>query len=213
MVKIYDMASHLASGQLYRVIPNVYAMVIADKYDRAMLFCRYQEFYESPFDNIRGKYFTLEEYMRQYTKHYNADMFTYPSDWEGYNIPSHVLSKAVERFENDTYYDMLMQDVYYTCKEDCNDKFYLIGTDKVDSLVMKHELAHALWYVNKKYKTSAQRLVNAIPKEDYAKLYMKIKKMGYADDVIDDEIQAYMSTTWRNKYADKFKKHFNKHLN
>ena len=140
-------------------------------------------------------------------------MFTYPSDWEGYNIPSHVLSKAVERFENDTYYDMLMQDVYYTCKEDCNDKFYLIGTDKVDSLVMKHELAHALWYVNKKYKTSAQRLVNAIPKEDYAKLYMKIKKMGYADDVIDDEIQAYMSTTWRNKYADKFKKHFNKHLN
>lgn len=213
MTKIYDIACTLVVGQLYRVRPKVYALVIADKYDRAMFFCKYQEFYESPFDNIRGKYFTLEEYMRQYAKYYDEDIFAYPRDWEGYNIPSHVLSKAVDTFQGDSDSDRLMEEIYMVCEADAGSKFYLMGTDTTNSIVMKHELAHALWYVDSKYRKSAQRLVNAIPKEDYAKLYNKLYKMGYADEVIDDEIQAYMSTTWRNKYSDKFKNNFNKHLN
>lgn len=34
--------------KIKEVKPNVFAVVVKDKYDRAMLFCRAQEYYESP---------------------------------------------------------------------------------------------------------------------------------------------------------------------
>lgn len=59
---------------------------IKDKYDLAMTFLRAQEWYESP--KFHHKLFTLEEYMRWYSKAYGKGAFTYPKDWSGFNVPS-----------------------------------------------------------------------------------------------------------------------------
>jgi hypothetical protein len=214
MVKIFDIASSLVVGNLYRVIPNVYALEIADKYDRAMLFCKYQEFYESPMTHIRGKYFTLEEFMRAYKDYRKEECFTYPQDWEGYNIPSEVLDKAVDTFQNDSDNDRMMEQVYMICEADSGGRFYLIGVDNIQSATYKHEMAHALWYTDKKYKTKTKRLLKKIDRELYGRFEKKLLKMGYPEIVHEDEIQAYLCHGWRTPHHSQvFRDNLNYFLN
>ena len=67
-----------------------------------MSFVRMQEFYESP--KFKGKYFTLEQYMDYWSKEFGKGSFTYPSVWDGFNIPGKVLSDWWDRFDNDRRY-------------------------------------------------------------------------------------------------------------
>jgi len=214
LTKIFDIASSLVHGNLYRVIPNVYALEIADKYDRAMFFCKYQEFYESPMPHIRGKYFTLEEFMRAYKVYRNEDVFTYPQDWEGYNIPSDILDRAVDVFQNDSDSDRMMEQIYMLCEADSGGKFYLIGVDNIESATYKHEMAHALWYTDKKYKTKTKRLLRKIDRELYGRFEKKLLKMGYPEIVHEDEIQAYLCHGWRvPHHSQVFRDNLNHFLN
>ncbi len=61
---------------------------------------------------------------------------------------------------------------------------------------MNHEIAHGLYYTSKQYKINCDNLISNIKPAHYDKLRKKIIKMGYIDDkkIIDDEIQAFMST-------------------
>ena len=59
-----------------------------------MHFLRAQEFYESPFPEFKGKNFNLIDYMEKYAKAYGDNVFTYPGDWCGFNIPSNVLKEC-----------------------------------------------------------------------------------------------------------------------
>jgi hypothetical protein len=61
---------------------------------------------------------------------------------------------------------------------------------------MDHEIAHGLYFTNKKYKRSCDILVSEIKKKDYNSIRKALIKMGYTDDrkIIDDEIQAFFST-------------------
>ena len=194
--------SKLMKGSVKEILPFIYGVSVLDKYDRAMLFCRYQEFYESPFKNIRGKYFTLEEFMKTYVTKNKLDCFTYTKDWSGYNIPCNEVQKANHMFSKETEYDVIMNDIYFYCAIDSQNKnngtrhdWYLIGYGKDDS-VLSHEIAHGLYFTNKKYKKEMNSLISKIKKTDYNFIKKKLIKMGYADDkkIIDDEVQAYMST-------------------
>ena len=71
---------------LQEVKPNVFVVLLEDNYNLPMLFCRVQEFYESPNEDFRNKKFSIWEYMEWYSKS-NKGSFTYPSDWAGFNIP------------------------------------------------------------------------------------------------------------------------------
>jgi len=193
----------LVKAEVKRLYPNVYGVKVDDAYDRAMLFCRYQEFYESPFKQIRGKYFTLEEYMRLYTKENKKNFFTYPYDWSGYNIPSNVLEKAVNLFYKENPYDEIMNSIEIYCSNsamDTNDgkrtKWYLIGYGPENDSILAHEIAHAFYYTNKKYKVEMDNAVAKIQKNDYNSIKKELIKMGYVDDkkIIDDEIQDFVST-------------------
>jgi hypothetical protein len=53
---------------------------------------RAQEYYESPFKQIKGKEFTIIKFMELYSKRFGENAFTYTTDWAGFNIPSKVLS-------------------------------------------------------------------------------------------------------------------------
>lgn len=212
MIRVYDIASNLVRGTLYLVADGIFVLEIPDMYDRAMFFCKYQEFYESPMEHIRGKYFTLEEFMKAYKDYREDDCFTYPKDWHGFNIPSNVLAKAVDTFQGDSDNDRLMEQVYMVCSSQFGN-FYLIGVDSIKSATYKHEMAHALWYLNKKYKASVRKLMKQIDKELYERLVKKIMKMGYPIDVAEDEIQAYLCHGWKVPYhTEKFRKNLEKFL-
>jgi hypothetical protein len=194
----------LVKGTVKEIHPKIFCVTIDDDYDRAMLFCRYQEFYESPYKQFRGKYFTLTEYMRYYKNHRKEKVFTYPYDWVGYNIPSKIVSKALLTFSKGqwTEYDEIMSNIWDSCENYLlqfykpKTKWYLIGASNKDIQTMNHEIAHGLYYTDKDYKKSCEKLLSRIKGRDYSFLKKSLLKIGYVDDdeIINDEIQAFMST-------------------
>lgn len=193
----------LVKGVVKEVSPRIYCAIIDDDYDRAMLFCRYQEYYESPNKKFRGKYFSWEEYMRFYKDFWKKDTFTYPIDWSGYNIPSNILDGGVDAFYKETEYDKVMNDIYFYCEIDSQNKnkgtrcdWYLIGASSKDTKTMDHEIAHGLYFTNKEYKMRMLYQLSLIPKKIMDKIDKKLIKMGYANDrkILDDEAQAFLST-------------------
>lgn len=211
----------LVKGIVKEVAPKVYCAFVDDNYDRAMLFCRYQEFYESPYKKFRGKPFTWMEYMRHYKIAWKKDVFTYPEDWSGYNIPCNVLQKANHIFCYDTEYDKVMNDIYFYCAIDSQNKnndtrtdWYLIGASSKDKGTMNHEIAHGLYFTNKEYKLRMLYQLSLIPKKVMDKIDKKLIKMGYVNDrkILDDEAQAFLSTGLYNgldtKEIEKYEKPF-----
>lgn len=190
-------------GEVKEIRPQIFAVVVKDMYQRAMLFCRYQEFYESPYSEIRGKFFTWEKFMMIYRTRRKENVFTYPYDWSGYNIPSTVIEKAIDKFERDSGpYDEVMKKIWYHCEnyplkfEKPRKKWYLIGADTFKSNTMDHEIAHGLYYTNKEYKKNCDYLTSNIKPTHYERIRKKLVSMGYVNEkkIIYDEIQAYLST-------------------
>ncbi len=218
----------LVKGVVKEINPKIYCVLVDDNYDRAMLFCRYQEFYESPYKQFRNKYFTWAQYMRFYKDHWKKDTFTYPIDWSGYNIPSDVVQRASHMFCKETEYDDVMNDIYFHCAVDSFTKndhrktdWYLIGASSKDLKTLDHEIAHGLYYTNEEYRKSVKALIKNIKPTHYEKLKKKLIKMGYVNDkkIIEDEIQAFMSTGLYNgldtkelkKYEQVFVQNFKKY--
>lgn len=174
--------SSLISGYVRQVFNNIFAVVITNRYDRGMLFARYQEFYESPYSQLKGKVLPLEHFMKIYTKKKGNDSFTYPSDWGGYNIPSNVLKSAIDKYQlydrND--YDFLMDRIYTHCEYMCkSNKFYVIGVDNEYSSTMRHEVAHGLCKTNRDYKKKVKTLISGIPKRSYNLMKKVLLMMKY----------------------------------
>lgn len=205
-------SNFLVKGEVREIKPFIFAIIIKNQYDRSSLFCRYQEFYESPYPQIRGNHFTIEEYMKLYTDTNKKPHFTYPSDWTGYNIPSNILLGARTTFGSPrSQYDQTMSDIIDYCERESRiqnkgeqHSWYLIGVDKLKSSIMNHEIAHGFYYTNPQYKVEMDYLIDDLNKKDYECFKKVLVKSGYLDDkiIIDDEIQAYMSTGKHNKWSE-----------
>ena len=188
--------------EIKEIIPRVYAVKVEDGYQRAMLFLRSQEHYESAFPEIKGHHFDIFSFMEIYRKWKGLEYFSYPDDWTGFNVPSHVVESCTNYVLDarnglfPTPYDYIMSDIINSVKGGLKKekKYYLIGVDKFDGRTMQHELAHGLYYVNDSYKKSADVLVSNMPSRIVEELSNIILEMGYCEEVIVDEIQAYMST-------------------
>jgi hypothetical protein len=159
--------------------------------------------------------------MRYYKDHWKKDTFTYPIDWSGYNIPSSVLEKGVDIFYKETEYDEIMNDIFFYCGIDSQNKnngkrtdWYLIGASSKDLKTMDHEIAHGLYFTNKSYQIRMKTLLHLIPTKVRNKINNKLIKMGYVDDkkILDDEAQAFLSTGLYNgletKEIKKYEKDF-----
>lgn len=179
--------------KIKEVKPNIFAVIVKDSYDRAMLFCRVQEYYESPNKKFRGKDFSIWDYMKWYSSEYGKG-FSYASDWSGFNIPVDVLRECYEHCEMETPYD---EDMYLILCEierrmDDKKKAYIIGAGDTEGWTFQHEVCHGLWYTNAAYKKEAKNVLKTIDVNDYTIFKNNLLKMGYTDKVIDDEIQAYL---------------------
>lgn len=220
---------------LHRITDKLYCVEMPCAYDLAMLFVRYQEYYESPNPNVKDKAFDLVEYMRWYattnTRRYitkSHKSFSYPIDFCGFNIPSYAITDILihEEYKGQlNIYDDLMYDIYVRIAKDMETqyfsdpdfKFYLIGTPKMKSSTLKHEIAHGLFYLDDAYRDECLMLIKKHLDKDQIKEFKKVlKEYHYSSSVMLDEIQAYTST---GEYVDEFPsvnmepftKHFNKY--
>ncbi len=188
------------NSELIRLTDNIYFLKFKSEYDAAMCFLRYQEYYESTEPQFYRKSFTILDFMNWYSKNKSYhNVFTYPNDWAGFNIPSYVLDHLECSIADFNMYDKFMYDIRNKIKtelinENKEEKFYLIGCSDLHDLIVKHELAHGLYYTNKEYFNAMQKLNDSIPLKIKNHLTSILSGMMYNQSVIMDEIQAYLST-------------------
>ena len=184
--------------RIEEVRPNVFAVIVKDHYHRAMLFLRVQEYYESPNPEFRGKSFNIWDYIEWYSRR-NKDVFTYAFDWGGFNIPLEVAYQCYDTLTDSyTSYDEVMENIIHQIYELNRDgsNGYIIGAPSTDDDTFEHEVCHGLYATNKQYRELVDEVTIAIPLKDYQKFRNNLFKMGYNGIVIDDEIQAYLSTNY-----------------
>ena len=160
--------------------------VYADSQDElGNTFIRFQEFYESPNPDFKSKIFTVGQVRHWYSINYGGD--TYHHDWSGFNFPSKVLLPFKHGlFDPLTPEEQSLINLFKYRHDD----FYIIGAQ--DKSVLRHELAHALYASNNKYATSVNNLCLQF-KKDLSKTKKYIKDKGYHEDVLNDELQAYIT--------------------
>jgi hypothetical protein len=188
----------LSQIQLFEMYPKIFAVVIKDDRLRARVFMRYQEFYESDSDTFRGKGFKWKDFVKFYKEKTKNKIFTYHKDWAGYNIPCNSIESCIALIPDLNFYDLIMFSVVDTIKNIVgDDDYYLIGIDQSngeDPSLIYHEVAHGLWFSSSEYKYQQKNNIEDMNPSVRDQLSKKISGMGYGQNVIDDEIQAYLST-------------------
>lgn len=163
----------------------IFHFTFPDRYQLAATFLRFQEHYESP--RFRGKVFSWEDFMDWYAA--TRGNFTYTSDWSGFNVPSSVFAPFLAGdFDPLTRKERALLDRVRRIRG----RFYIIGTSDGDDIGTKtHECVHGLFHVMPDY---ANDVVAALRRHDTRRLRGYLKEKGYADAVVHDEINAYLTT-------------------
>jgi hypothetical protein len=148
-------------------------------------FIRFQEYYESPNPDFRGKIFTLGMVRQWYSVQYGAD--TYHHDWTGFNFPSRILLPFKQGlFDPLTSEEIELLNLF----KYRHDNFYIMGAQ--NNATLRHELSHALYDSNEKYRNEIDSYIKK-NKRGLAKTRKYILDKGYAEEVINDELQAYIT--------------------
>jgi len=96
------------------------------------------------------------------------------------------------------FFDLIMYCIVDTIKKLVgSDKFYLIGIDQStgeDPHLIYHEMAHALWFSDSTYKSKMSSIISKMDTNVKEKMLEKISDSGYGNNVLYDELQAYMAT-------------------
>jgi hypothetical protein len=148
-------------------------------------FMRFTEFYESPNPKFKNQIFTIGQLKNWYSITYGAD--TYHKDWTGFNVPSSVLTP----FRQGLFDPLIPEEQeFLELFKYRYDNFYIIGAQN-DS-VLRHELAHALYASNIRYKTAIDNYLLK-HKSSLKKIGKYIIDKGYCKEVLNDELQAYIT--------------------
>ncbi len=148
-------------------------------------FIRFQEYYESNNPEFKGKIFTLGAIKHWYSIEYGGDL--YSDMWVGFNFPSSVLVPFKQGlFDPLTDNEKNLLDLL----KYRNDKFYIIGAQNKSTL--RHELCHALYDSHAEYKRKVDCYIKKHDKQ-FKKIKKYILDKGYTYQVINDEIQAYIT--------------------
>jgi len=175
--------------KVIKITKNIIQLHFQTQEELCKTFCRFQEHYESPSDRFRNKIFTLGEYRAWYTDMFGA--WSYYSDWNGFNIPSWVLTPfKAGLFDPLLSEEQKLVDLF----RDKSGRFYVIGTHEGHKSAIGHEICHALWYLDDVYQLAAETIVNTMENES---VIQEIKSwllgQGYCENMLEDEIHAYIA--------------------
>jgi hypothetical protein len=158
--------------------------IVAKVGDLHSMFLRFQEYYESP--KFAGTVFTEKEFREWHITEYGE---TYENKWAGFNIPDYIITPFKQGVFNPL--SKAEKTLLKICKP--FNRFYIIGSMEADDDTLKHEMAHAAFYLSDTYRHEVTKLVEDLP--NLQDLKRKLVTTGYTEDVLVDEIQAYAITT------------------
>jgi hypothetical protein len=177
--------------------PLIFAVVVKNNFDRAMLFLRVQEYSESPNRRFRGHPFKLEDYIKWYSVTNGNGQFTYPQDWAGFNVTMRKCIDCYSELPPDDWndYDIIFCEMLrHLIRLGATIDTYIIGVDGINTRTYRHELIHAHFSTDKEYRKKVRQEVRKLPKKVSDILRRNLINMGYHDSeyVIVNEIQAYL---------------------
>jgi hypothetical protein len=185
-----------------------------------MLFLRYQEYYESP--KFRGKLFKIIDYIEWYSKHVGGNTFSYPDDYDGFNLPGWVLKKVVgalftEKYDEVNKYDLTMIEIMDQISAmGCYEDFNLIGVSKETGgrSTINHEIAHGLYSTDALYKAIVNKMIRELPNKIRQCIFNALQNAQYHRSVWVDEANAFLATgfhpTWKINGAHKYRLQFSR---
>jgi len=148
-------------------------------------FIRFQEYYESANLDFQGKIFTLGAVKHWYSVEYGGDL--YSDTWVGFNFPSTVLIP----FKHGLFDPLTEQEIELLhLLRYRNDSFYIIGAQNKSTL--RHELCHAMYGYSPKYKQEIDKFIQK-NESRFRKIRKYILDKGYTKEVVNDEMQAYIT--------------------
>jgi len=167
---------------------NLFFIKFKNQLELASTFIRLQEFYESQYEEIHGKYFTVEQYTKLYVK--DRGKFDYYEVWSGFNLPSRVVRRFMKVFngklmkkEKDLLRFLEVNGVF------ARKKFYIIAGASYN--VVEHEKTHGYYYLNRDYRREIDETIAKLPYDFLYRLQTSLLMKGYAVSVLKDETQAY----------------------
>lgn len=178
------------------VLPGIFHLEFDDKIELTAHFLRVQEFYESP--KFQGKPFQLMDYIKWYIRegrpdNEGRDIFSYFDDWGGFNIPTDIILECHAGISDMNDHDIFIHEIAKKAKARAF-RSYIIGTSKCQPSAISHEIAHGLFYTNDEYKVKSLELIGKTNQILIEAIKTALLEMGYAKNVLDDEVQAYMSS-------------------
>lgn len=201
------------------VTERIHLLIFDTQKDVTSTFLRFQEHYESP--KFRNEIFSLEEFKEWYIQNSpngrKTDEFTYYSDWNGFNIPSFIMKPFYEgKFDPLSEQERKFLEKF----KDEPEPFYIVGVHKTTKnldFYLRHEVAHGLFYTDEIYRTEVLKLLSQF---DVEKIKEELRsKAGYHEQVLDDEVHAYIIYTRKklktpipNVLVTKLRKLYKEHL-
>jgi len=183
-------------------IPNTILFTFDNRKDLTLSFARPQEYFESSNEELNGKSFSFYDIINhQMDADGNISYFSY---WDGFNFSSETYYEWFHSIRDYSGLPQLTQheyDLHLQLDIDgTRDKYYIIGCLEGDSDTIDHELSHAMFYLDDDYMIEMDKLTKLFYSyhTEYRSMVRELTALGYADHVLDDEIQAYMSTS-KNK--------------
>lgn len=180
---------------LHEVAPDIYWAEFEDEYNLCMSFFRFQEYYESPDIRVNGQIVPLLNMIEMYAKGTQRMGFSYVADWAGFNLPSYVIDSVLKKgIPDHNIYDYRILAMHAMIRARTDRPYYLIGSGRRKTDYLRHEIAHGFFYTTPEYKREMLTLIDALSPEVKDGLYQILLMDGYTAEVLDDEVQAYLST-------------------
>jgi len=192
----------LNNATVTEIIPNVFYLHFNSQQELSKTFLRFQEYFESPF--FKDKIFTRNTFKKWYKTTTDSGKFTYYSDWAGFNIPSWVLDPFYNGdFKYITKREKELLDFFHSYQG----PFYIVagfGTTNTGNVTLKnidyetirHEVAHALYYIDSSYKNQINNVLQEIPTGSLETIKKMLIDLGYHPDSYVDEQHAYLAIDW-----------------
>src|SRR5882672_5793455 len=170
------------------ILPGILSLEFLTQKELTLTMFRIQEFYESKYKNIRNKKFSIEQFLDSYME--KDGEIGYFSFYSGFNIPGDVFSNFFNTFTDLTRREKKLKKIVMD-NINTNKLFYVICSKIGDAGTLRHEIAHALYYIKPNYKKEVNKVVSTIPKSIIGRITKYLKRMDYNQSVFKDEIQAY----------------------
>lgn len=175
----------------YRTKDNkrVFHFIFEDQESMNRTFIRFSEFNESPI--YKNRLFETTDILKYIPNYYSLVL--------GHNIPGEACRKFHEKYSVNFSLDELkiIKIVQQNNVQLMND-FYIIATfesDKAKYNAIDHEIAHALYYLNRNYSSEIKIIATKYTKKyklDFSSMFKVLRYKQYDKTVWWDEIHAFL---------------------